>query len=100
MQGVARGVVAGAGTDIPPPVACRVVRTLLLLHALLLAVLAGGGEGRRVPAPLPALRGRRFDNTDASSSRVLAADVFGYGRTASLVNPLTGDAAPLPYAVA
>ena len=38
--------------------------------------------------PIPALRGRMFDNADATG-------VFNNDRTASLVNSLTGDAAPL-----
>ncbi|RLM60638.1 hypothetical protein C2845_PM14G19270 [Panicum miliaceum] len=58
-----------------------------------------GKGGAYLPHP-PALRGRRFDSADVASGRVLAAGVFGDDRTASLVNPLTGDAAPLPCAVA
>ncbi|PAN36403.1 LOW QUALITY PROTEIN: hypothetical protein PAHAL_6G279400 [Panicum hallii] len=54
-----------------------------------------GKGGAYLPHP-PALRGRRFDSADAASGRVLAAGVFGDDRTASLVKPLTGDAAPLP----
>ncbi|CAO2173553.1 unnamed protein product [Urochloa humidicola] len=50
---------------------------------------------------LPALRGKRFDAADAG--RLLAAGIYDGDRTASLVNPLTGDATslpPLPYKAA
>ena len=56
----------------------------------------GEGKGGAYLPHFPALRGRRFDSTDAASGRVLAAGTFDDDRTASLVNPLTGDAAPLP----
>ncbi|CAO2211640.1 unnamed protein product [Urochloa humidicola] len=45
---------------------------------------------------LPALRGRRFAAADAATGRLLAAGIYDDDPTASLVNPLTGDAAPLP----
>lgn len=52
-----------------------------------------GRKGTYLPH-FPALRGRRFDATGAG--RVLAAGVYDDDRTASLVNPLTGDDTPLP----
>ncbi|CAO2184442.1 unnamed protein product [Urochloa humidicola] len=45
---------------------------------------------------LPALRVRRFAAADAATGRLLAVGIYDDDPTASLVNPLTGDATPLP----
>ncbi|RLN04074.1 hypothetical protein C2845_PM13G23810 [Panicum miliaceum] len=69
------------------------------LHPWLVAPCGLFSSGMRFRWPFSPEKGKggaRFDSADAASGRVLAAGVFDDDRTASLVNPLTGDAAPLP----
>ncbi|KAG2610725.1 hypothetical protein PVAP13_4KG214600 [Panicum virgatum] len=46
--------------------------------------------------PLPALRGKKVERSDASGGRVLAVSCSDGTRAAELINPLNGDATSLP----